>query len=1054
MLDADAREDQMINEGIFGFRQEMWGEIRGDQVQVRKRHIRTARDAAVPPGQAVEFEFYVAQFPFGILVLQTSDDIQTTERRVPGRAAVGRDVVPIRASGHTGPVVMARRRPLDIPDFGGPWDILVDPTPPLPPPPVADPLVPFEITLTPPNGLRPIVFTNPKLSQIKSWPSDNARIDPAFIERARGKWHISVKNINPDARRMEVQVTAIHALTPVGHEDIPLSLLNNLSAVALQKAVPVIEYDKGSVVVSTPTHFLDLMGVDRVYSLGSIAAKIVDGLPTFTPFWARLMSRADFIARLMSRKVEIQREFAARIQALGPNHATVPALRGRMTKAIGACDKAIQRLQAMSESNAVFCVVLEGMFTNPEVDLRFVGTVAEIENTLPQLGLVFNERFGFTDVISTLAIDLSPALTKIALTTGAAVAALAVLGAPLLGLFALVGGIVLYNSIDSIDLEEEIRNKIREKGGPNAEDGSIASYVKRALERITDHGAIALRCKINPRAAADGSDNLHIEYFNPSKARPPRPWRPIDGVVGASPTSEVLEIAPGEVTPRPPRAVTYVRRSTARSAPHVERLAALGRERPGPVPADFKVANRETLARLDGHDCIAVVMMENRSYDHFFHDLPLAFPGKGYQRAPASYRNAASPGFREPFSIVRNTSIGIGNSLIFRYTGTHADPSHNYDHTIFQMGDGTDATIGTGQMRGFAADFAKKSDSPQIVMSYFAIDDLPVYKGLAKHYPVCDRWFAALPVGTFPNRLAALQGNVPFLYNIHMDDPSLGYLEDYSIFDLMNSQGIDWKFFESDIGTIRLYDRFRLDVSRVRPIRELDQTLRDAARGTGLPRVLFIEPQFLFGNDDHPPMDVQQGQQFIRQVVGKFIEHGLLDRTLFVITYDEHGGFFDHVPPPGTPSAGSIADSPARTTVESLFPQDPAIAPTSFGVRVPSLVLSKWATNRANHTVLDHTAILKSILLHNRAKVSTAQFGKFGERVKKRGHLGQVLDRTSPRTMNYDQLASEIGYRIEPGPWWVPSRTLLASRSVGMTPSHPANVVGGIGLPRGRVIAE
>ncbi len=197
---------------------------------------------------------------------------------------------------------------------------------------------------------------------------------------------------------------------------------------------------------------------------------------------------------------------------------------------------------------------------------------------------------------------------------------------------------------------------------------------------------------------------------------------------------------------------------------------------------------------------------------------------------------------------------------------------------------------------------------------------------------------------------------MPFLFNIHMDDPSLGYIPDYSIFDLLDTQGISWKFFESDIGTLRLYERYRLNVSRARPIEELDATLRAAHRGSGLPRVMFIEPQFLYGNDDHPPMDIQQGQKFIRQVIGKFIEHGQLHRALFVITYDEHGGFFDHVPPPGTAAAARfgdpVADADVRDygTVEPLYvlPATPGeeetIAPTCPGVRVPSLVLSKYAS--------------------------------------------------------------------------------------------------------------
>src|SRR4029453_16254469 len=157
----------------------------------------------------------------------------------------------------------------------------------------------------------------------------------------------------------------------------------------------------------------------------------------------------------------------------------------------------------------------------------------------------------------------------------------------------------------------------------------------------------------------------------------------------------------------------------------------------------------------------------------FFHELPLAHPDRGYRQTPATYRNLAPPGFTEPFTVVHNTSIGIGKSLIF-HGGRTLDPSHNWDHTHFQVGGGIADTEGSGQMRAFALDFALKSDSPQIVTSYFSIDDLPVYRGLAGHYPVCDRWFAALPVGTFPNRLAALQGNVPFLHNIQMDNATLG----------------------------------------------------------------------------------------------------------------------------------------------------------------------------------------------------------------------------------------------------------------------------------------
>lgn len=1028
----------MSNGQIFGYREEMWGEMHGELVHVRKRHVRTASDAAVPPGQSVEFEFDAATFPFNVLILDLDDRVGTTERReragrsatAAGRAAERAS----RASEHVGAIVATRRRPLDIIGVAGGLDPLLEPDPPL------DAVIPFEITLTPPNRLEPLVFTNPRFSQIRTWPIETARIDPAYLQRGRGRWRISVKNINSAARRLEVHVTAVHALTPLGHQDIPLSLLNNLASVALQKALPTIEYVNGSIVVSTPTRFLDFLGVDRDYPLGSLAEKVVDGAPTFTPKSGRVMSRADFVALLGDRRSAIEREFATLLATLGDNHAAA-SVRARRDRAVAVCDESIRRLEQKAARDAAFCLVLEGMFANPEVDIRYVGTIAEIENQLPQIGLVFNEQFGFSDVISNLTIDLSPLLTKVAHST----AAVSLLTGPVVGLFALVGGITLYNSIDDVSLETAVQDGLRDMGS------TIASYVKRAMERITDVGAIALHGTITSGSAADGSDSFHIQYFNPSSARPPRPWTPPGDDVGLE--AEVLEIAAGSVRSRPIRAVTFVRRSTDRRSPHVARLTALRREAPGPMPADLDVADPHTLGRLDDHDCIAVIMMENRSYDHYFHDLPLVYPDKGYRTPPESYRNTAPPGFKEPFAVVRNTSVGIGNNLIFVPSGRSSDPSHNYEHTLFQIGGGTADTIGTGEMRGFAADFARKSDSPQIVMTYFGMEDLEVYKVLARHYPVCDRWFAALPVGTYPNRLASLQGNVPFLYNLHMDDPATGYLEDYSIFDLFNSQGITWKMFESDIATIRLYDRFRLDVTNVRPIAELDDTLRAAATGGPLPRAIFIEPQFLFGNDDHPPMDVRQGQAFIRQIVGKFLEHNVLHRTLFVITYDEHGGFFDHVAPPGTAAAAApSAPDTAYGLVESLYPQDPAAAPKSLGVRVPSLVLSKWASARANHTVLDHTAILKTLLLHNRGKISTAQFSRFGERVKRRGHLGQVLDLNSPRPIDYAALAAEL--RDGTGGSASTMNAIVAARSLGMTPSHPASVLRGIAQPRARRIVE
>jgi phospholipase C len=1143
----------MLNADIFGYEERIDSELRGERVHVKKYQTRASKDAAVPPGQSVELEFFVAELPFSFFTVALSDGNSTTERSagtstgttrgsaaagalaastattrvassratsrvsttrgsttrarstaaaavrstsVAAAAAIAANPSPVTA----GTTVMARIRSplgsgLDI--SGG---LILEPFPPdFPPPQPMDHVLPYEFTLTPPNGLEPIVLTNPKFNEVNPFPAvGSARLSPDFIRRAIGKWKLSVKNINPVAKRIQVHVYATHAITAARRKDIPLSLLNNLSSVALQRASPTIGYQNGNVVVSTPSSFLDLMGVDRVFSLGSFVGSIIADLPTYTPLAAQIMSRSDFIASVQRRITNLVAEFKvqARSGSLGAN-----AVNARQVKAIKACQKSLELLQRHNDQSAAYCLVLEGMFTDSNIDLRYVGTVARIDNQMPQIGLLFNEHMQFTDVVSNLAIDLSPLLVKVALATAAGAVLLTAALGPLGGLAAVIGGIKLFNSVN-IDAEEKIRQQIRDRGA------LIAEYVKRTFERITDFGAFAKHARILPRAAADRSDVLRVTYFNPSEAHPPRPMRPFDDLVGTL-GAEVLELASGDVPARAPRALSNAGTATsstttrgraregvaAASAAAVSRstsaassavrshassivgsvlaardagLAAevapsiilpLSAERPGAPPADFVVPAPETLARLDDHACIVLLMMENRSYDHYFHDLGDAHPGRDYAKPPADYSNVAPPGFKEPFRPAKNTDIKIGKNLVFFPGNRSSDPGHNYTHTQFQIGGGTEETIGSGEMRGFAADFARQSDSPHIAMSYFGMDDLPVYKALANHYPVCDRWFASLPVGTYPNRLSALQGNVPFLFNPHMDDPSLGYLEDYSIFDLFDSQGISWKFFESDLGTLRLYDRYRLNVSNVRPIAELDRNLRAIARGAPMPRAMFIEPLFLFGNDDHPPMSVADGQTFIQQVVGKFIEHGLLDRALFIITYDEHGGFFDHVAPPGSPAAlarerpgGVTAVGPQPYgAVESLFPQDPAQAPTSLGVRVPSMVLSKWTSARANHTVLDHTAILKTLLLHNRARVSTEQFGRFGERVKKRAHLGQVLDRAQPRAIDYAALSSQIGYRrrVSLGR---SAGSVFSGRDFGITPVHPASVVRGIALPRPRKI--
>jgi len=139
-----------------------------------------------------------------------------------------------------------------------------------------------------------------------------------------------------------------------------------------------------------------------------------------------------------------------------------------------------------------------------------------------------------------------------------------------------------------------------------------------------------------------------------------------------------------------------------------------------------------------------------------------------------------------------------------------------------------------------------------------------------------------------------------------------------------------------------------------------------AAETGDLPAVSWLDPRFTdvesggFGSDDtasddHPPGDVSRGQQLVKQIYDALTRSPAWSKTLFVITYDEHGGFYDHVPPPGTPHADG-------TTVDGA-PVDDDPKYTRYGVRVPAFVVSPWvAAGTVSHETFDHTSLIATML--------------------------------------------------------------------------------------------
>jgi phospholipase C len=230
----------------------------------------------------------------------------------------------------------------------------------------------------------------------------------------------------------------------------------------------------------------------------------------------------------------------------------------------------------------------------------------------------------------------------------------------------------------------------------------------------------------------------------------------------------------------------------------------------------------------------------------------------------------------------------------------------------------------------------------------------------------------------------------------------------------LDAHGVSWRWYSSDVGTLRMadqlyslghHDRFAYFTKtglpgkaelNVRVQSEDASFLEDAARGT-LPSVSWIDPNWgnfnPFGfqqNDDHPPADIKDGQDLVLAVYHAVATGPQWDKTLLVIFYDEHGGFFDHVPPP------EAADDDPQTFGR-------------YGVRVPALIVSPWIEpGSVSHTLFDHTSIIKTILLRfcpasmdeqQPAAARPARLGPQypGLRVAQASHLGELLTRTTPR---------------------------------------------------------
>jgi phospholipase C len=387
------------------------------------------------------------------------------------------------------------------------------------------------------------------------------------------------------------------------------------------------------------------------------------------------------------------------------------------------------------------------------------------------------------------------------------------------------------------------------------------------------------------------------------------------------------------------------------------------------------------MSALDLIDTIVLVMLENRSFDHMLGHLSYGRYANG-----SDVDGITSPLRRDAWANVYQGEPYY--PFLMRDRELSGDLPHDRGAIATQMH--WSASAGTFAMDGFAKSwFAASPDNRTTKpdpLGFLPPDDVPMTRFVADNYAVCDRWFASLPAGTQPNRLMGWSGTS------YIDGNGFLPPHDPLVIDWLERNHVRWRVYTSGLSFFLLLGATAAFGPNFRGVDRLAPDVAGEQPGD-FPQVIIVEP--LYGdaarivggipNDDHAPAPVGPGELFLRKVYDALTRNpARWSRTLLVITYDEHGGFWDHVAPPRIPFA-----PPASATFSKPF--------DSLGVRVPGLVVSPLVSPKhVSHAVLDHTSVLQ--LLAEKFTPGTP----YSPAVETRrlagvGSVSAVLDLAAPR---------------------------------------------------------
>jgi len=422
---------------------------------------------------------------------------------------------------------------------------------------------------------------------------------------------------------------------------------------------------------------------------------------------------------------------------------------------------------------------------------------------------------------------------------------------------------------------------------------------------------------------------------------------------------------------------------------------------------------------------IVIVMLENRSFDHIL----------GHLSYGALANGTAVDGLKEPLQREAYENLFEGESyypFLLRDHPLSSDLPHDRREVLAQLA--LSPVTQNYTMGGFAASYFDATPTNRTTtpdpLGFLGPDDVPITRFFADNFAVCDRWYAPLPTSTQPNRIMALCGST-------RTDETKGIFPptDTILLEWLSARNVRWRVYHSGISFFALLGRLEIFGPSFRTI---DRLAADVAHEgvTDFPQVIIVEPSYadaphLAGdipNDNHPPLPVLPGEALLLNIYDALTCNP--DRwagTVLIVTYYEHGGFFDHVPPaavPYRPASNAIFTNPFSST----------------GVRVPGLIISPFVDPKTVYSEwLDHTSILQ--LLAERFTPGTGHSPSVElRRTSGIRSLSEVMHRADPRPdiprppSIRVQAVLEVG---APAPPHTPMQLAFANAATRMVQDHP-----------------